>query len=1072
MMPAEAHSRRSVLVVGGGVAGMHASLILADAGVHVYLVDSSTTVGGLWDLLDKTFPTHSCGVCHMSPRNPAYCPVIEVEKHPRVTLMVNSRVEWVSGDLGDFRVRVSTRPEFVRRDLCDGCGECERTCPVEVRMPSYLGLSDRKAIYGPGGRAVPGGFAVDEAACTKCGGCARACPRGAINLLAEGSQTDLAVGAIIVCSGMAMCDPRVRPEYSYGSSKNVITGLEFERIASASGPTQGDLLRPKDGARPHRIAFIQCVGSRDRSRANPYCSSVCCMYAIKEAIIAKTLVPEASVKVFYMDVRALGKGYEEYYARAKSLGVEFENCRVSGVEERDGALEVCAESGGAVRCERFDLVVLSNGFTPPGDLSGLSAALGVERDEFGFVRLLSQGRSRVKTSRPGVYVCGGASGPQDIPTAIMWSGACALQALRAVGPESDWDERPAPQAAAGAQTNRPHERKDADSGSPAAFQEQASIPAPAPVAAPDEPRIGVFVCKCGASLGSVDPAGLVQAVSGEAMDDVVVVKELPPMCRREGLEALGREAASHNVNGVVAAACSPRRVQGVIEARLSEAGVARGMVEVANVREQCGWVHRHPGEAMRKACDLVAMAVAGVRLATPLTERTRPVPAGAVVIGGGPAGMQAAASLADLGHDVHLVEKEEVLGGRARVLARTLDGTDVREILEKLEERVRSDSRIIVHTSSRVASVCRKDGGFRLSIVRNRDGGCGGAEASPGVPLETVEGVSGSVEGGSVEIDCGAVVVATGGLEASSPAHLASPDGERVLTQTELEARLWPSCDVPGAVQSVVMIQCAGSRDEARPYCSQVCCSQAIKNAIRLKEERPDIEVYVLHHDVRVPGSSEVFYERAREMGVAFVRHPDDAPPKVVKDRHEPGGGRLAVEVRDEVLGETIVVPADLVVLSTGVVGAADRDLARALGVPVDEHGFFTEANVKVQPVDFCAPGVYVCGLARAPGFLADAIISAEAAAARAGVYLASKEARTVANVSRVRARRCSGCGVCVDVCTYGARSVDEEARLAVVDEFLCRGCGACQAACPSGAASHAGFETERVASALDAALG
>jgi heterodisulfide reductase subunit A len=1058
---------------------MHASLILAEAGVHVYLVDSSATVGGLWNLLDKTFPTHSCGICHMSTKNPAYCPVIEVARHPRVTLMVNSLVEEVLGDIGDFRVRVSTRPEFVKSALCDGCGECERACPVEVRLPRHLGLDDRKAIVRPGGRAVLGGYAVDEEACTRCGECARACPRGAINLAAEGTETTLAVGAIIVCSGAAMCDPSVRPEYMYGLSKNVMTGLEFERVSAAALLSNEGLLRPGDGARPDRIAFIQCVGSRDRSRASPYCSSVCCMYAVKEAIIAKTLVPEASVKVFYTDVRALGKGYEEYYVRAKALGVEFENCRVSSVEDNEGALEVRAESGGVVRRDSFDLVVLSNGFVPAGSLISIGAVLGLERDEFGFVRPLSQGRSRVTTSRPGVYVCGGAAGPQDIPTSVLWSGACALQALRAVGPEADWDEWPALRLDAGEQTDRPGGGRAADLGSEATVQNQVSTATQvAPASAAGETRVGVFVCECEASLGSVDPARLVHVLSGEPMPDVVVVKGIPPVCKREGVEALAREAASHRVNRVVVAACSPRRVQDLIGGRLSQAGVEHGMVEVANIREQCGWVHDHPGKAERKARDLVAMAVASVRMATVLVERARPVPAGAVVIGGGPAGMHAAACLADLGHHVHLVEKDEILGGRARALARTLDGTDVRELLEKLEERVRSDNRITVHTSSRVASVHRRDGGFSVSIVRNRDSGGAEPERLADDLRCTGEGSGfrggrgGCAEEGGAAIACGAVVVATGGREAPGPASLPPPDGARVLTQTELEARLWPSLDIPGAIRSVVMIQCAGSRDETRPYCSQVCCSQAIKNAIRLKEERPDVEVYVLHRDVRVPGAWEAFYERAREMGVVFVRHHDDAPPRVVNDGDEPGGSALAVEVLDDILGETIIIPADLVVLSTGAVGAADRDLAMALGVPVDGHGFLTEANVKVQPVDTCVPGVYVCGLARAPGFLSDALVSAEAAAARAGVCLASREERTVGNVSRVRARRCSGCGVCVAVCAHGARSLDEETRRAVVDEFLCRGCGACQAACPSGAASHAGFETERVMSALDAALG
>lgn len=1063
MVP-ETHGKRAVLVVGGGVAGMHAALILAEAGVQVYLVDSAPTVGGLFNLLDKTFPTHSCGICHMSPRNPAHCPVIEVGRHSGIHLMVNSTVTDVSGDVGEFFVRVAMRGEFVRKDLCDSCGECEKVCPVVVRVPAFSGLEDRKAIYRPGHRAVPGGFALDEAACTKCGECVGACPRGAIDLSAKGTTTELQVGAIIVSSGMDVRDPRVRPEYSYNPGKNVITGLELERIMSASGPTGGRLARPSDGKVPRRIAFIQCVGSRDRSCGNPYCSSVCCMYALKEAMSVKARVPDAKVKVFYMDIRAMGKGFEEYHRRAKSMGVEFGNCRVSGVEESNGVIQVSGEFGGVVAREEFDLVVLSTGFIPGADTRRLADMLGVEIGPFGFIQPLLQGRSRVKTSRPGIFVCGGAAEPQDIPTSVMWAGACALQALRAAGPEVDGDEWLASQEAVS---------KEAISAQPRQRGPDCSTE-PSCAAGAEDARIGIFVCKCDSPMPWLRLDRVVEAA--KALDGVALVREIPGLCRSLALESLRAEVAASDINRVVVAACSPRDILHLVERELSGSGTWRGLVEVANIREQCAWVHQDGEAATRKAQDLVAMAVEQVRLARPIREQARAIPSSAVVIGGGPAGMQAASSLADLGYEVHLVEKDSSLGGRARRIVSALDGADVQGVLRKLEERIRSDSRITIHTASRITGISREGGGFRVSIMRSRGAyhSSGGENCAANQAEAEAPGAPGALDrdraggGEHLVIDCGAIILATGGVEAPVPSSLRAPDPSRIMTQTELEARLSLARGFPYDVESVVMMQCAGSRDDKRPYCSKVCCAQAIKNALHIKAAHPNTEVYVLHRDIRVPGMSEVFYEKAREMGVVFIRHPEDVQPKVVQ---ADSAGRQAVEVYDENLGEVLRVPADLVVLSTGVEGAADPELARGLRVPFDSYGFFTEANTKVGPVDFLVPGVYVCGLARAPGFVQDALISAEAAAARAGAYLFAKEARTVANLSRVREKRCSGCGVCVDVCPYDARSIDEEARVARVDEFLCRGCGVCQVACPSGASEHIGFETKRILSGLDVAF-
>ena len=1015
-------SGSAVLVAGGGIAGMHASLILAEAGVRVFLVDSSPTCGGLFTLLDRTFPTASCGVCHMAVTEQAYCPMIEVSRHPLITLMTNSRVKSVQGEAGNFTVTVAQKGEYVLEALCDSCGMCEAICPVEVDVPAHTGMLPHKAIYRPGHRNLPGVFALDESACDRCGKCIEVCPRGAINLDARPCDVEVFVSAVIACPGLGHYDPLTRREYGYGFTDNVITGLELERLISPSGPTGGMLICGSRRRIPKRIAFVQCVGSRDRAGEAPYCSVVCCMYAIKDAMRLKELMPDAVVKIFFMDIRACGKGFEEYYERARGLGVEFVPCRVSSIEPGDEYVYIPVETDGAVSTEEFDLAVLATGFTPPDGIDELSQALRVEKGLFGYLGRDATGFSPVSTEREGIYVCGGGVEPQDIPTAIIWSGACALYALK---------DALESQPAQGFGSMRIAGDADADA-------ERET----------DGDRIGVFVCRCKSSLDGLDVDKIVNWAKEQ--DRVVTAMEIPDICMDAGIRALQTAVRQEPVDKVIIAGCSPRDVTRVLEERLQEVGIKRGLLEVANIREQCAWVHRDSGFATEKALGLVAMAIEQARYGNPLTKKVRPVLEGALVIGGGIAGMRAAKALADLGHRVHLVENAPILGGRARSVKRSLSGMDVQALVSTLSERIRQDPLIEAHVSSEISYISRADGGFRAKIQSQEAGS----------------------EGPAGEIQCGAVILATGGTQCEAPKTFMHRLMSPVVTQTEFEAELDQAGlileDLEGEIRSVVMIQCTGSRDTERPYCSRVCCLQALKNAIRMKTCRPETEVYVLHRDIRASGFNELFYEQARDMGVVFIRYAENNVPGVIADD---GGKSAVVEVYDEGLGELLHIPADRVVLSVGVQGSGDPELASGLGVDFDLHGFYTEADIKVRPTDFLTPGVYVCGTARAPTTVTEALLSAEAAAVRAAVRLRRGVEHSKENISDVRTRFCRGCGVCVETCPYDARSLDKDSRVAVVDEFRCQGCGACQVACPGGAAEHRGFEARRLLAALDVAV-
>jgi len=852
------------------------------------------------------------------------------------------------------------------------------------------------------------------AICCDCRLCSEVCGAKAIDYTQKEEFVNLSVGAIVLAPGYALFDARVKRELGLGRFRNVVSAAQFERMLSASGPFLGHVVRPSDHAPPRRIAFIQCVGSRDCER--DYCSSVCCMYATKEALIAKEHCGGAlETDIYFMDARAYGKGFETYYHRALAQGVRYIRSRPPVLEENPATGNVVVKylTEDDVKAEQeYDLVVLATGMLPPRDAPELAKIFGIALNEAGFCKTTAF--EPVASSRDGVFVCGPFSEPKDIPESVMQASGAASKVLAMLR-----DVRGTLVA-------------------PKSYPPERDVSG-------EEPRIGVFVCHCGTNIaGVVDVAGVAEYARG--LPNVIYAETNLYTCSTDTQERIKEKIHEHRLNRVVVASCSPRTHEPLFRDSCREAGLNPYLFEMANIRDQCSWVHMaEPEKATQKAKDLVRMALAKSRLLAPLHKGSAPVHKAALVIGGGLAGMTSALDLAEQGYSVFLVEKEAALGGNLRRLHNLGDGEDPQAALRRLEARVRAQARIRVFTEARVAAVEGSVGSFRSTIARD-----------------------GSVE----HVEHGVVIVATGATEHRPDEHLYGED-ERILTQLELEERLAVRKGA-GLPDTVVMIQCVGSRDERRPYCSRVCCAEAIKNALKIKELSPRTNVYVLYRDIRTYGFRERFYTRARQQGVAFLRHADDRKPVVSFGK----GGDLLVTVFDPQLGHDVTLTAGLVVLSVATVPHDEnKALAQLLKVPLNEDGFFLEAHMKLRPVDFATDGVFLAGLAHSAKSVDESIAQASAAAARAGALLSHDTLELEATISQVVEEKCDGCAYCVDPCPYQAITLIEYMRngavkkVIEVNESLCKGCGTCQATCPKQGVFIRGFTLDQIAAQVGAAL-
>ncbi|MBW2609874.1 MAG: FAD-dependent oxidoreductase [Deltaproteobacteria bacterium] len=916
-------------------------------------------------------------------------------------------------------------PFHTQTDVCMACGACVSVCPTghikleditrhipEPILSEYdMGLAGRKPIYVPYAQAIPNTPVIDRTKCVhfKTGGCkicTEFCGVDAIDHSQEDEIVELQVGAIILAPGFQPFDPTGFDSYNYASHPNVVTSMEFERILSASGPTLGHLVRMSDHKEPKKVAWLQCVGSRDVNQCDhSYCSSVCCMYAIKEAVIAKEHAGnDLDCAIFFMDMRTHGKDFERYYDDAREKhDVRFIRSRVHKInpDEKtdDLVIRYVAESGEPMD-ERFDMVVLSIGMETAPDVIELAEKLGIDLTEGQFCQT---GSFRpVATSQEGIYVCGAFQGPKDIPQSVIEASSAAAEAGALLSPARNTLTRT---------KEVPEER----------------------IVVGERPRIGVFVCHCGINIaGVVDVPGVRDYA--KSLPYVEYVTDNLYSCSQDTQETITQVIEENNLNRIVVAACTPKTHEPLFQETLVNAGLNRYLFEMTNIRNQDSWVHKDdPDMATGKAKDLVRMAVSKVALLEPLPEAELDVNENAFVIGGGISGMVSAWALSKQGYKVHLIEKEASLGGQALNLFKTWRGEDVQENLSGLIRSVEDDPNIDLHLSTQLTGVEGFVGNFKSTLKSGNE--------------EQV-------------VEHGIAVLATGAAEYSPDEYLYGDD-PRVVTHLELDRRFINDDPSLKDIRTAVFIQCVGSREPERPYCSRVCCTHTMESALNLKEINPDIKVYVLYRDIRTYGERESLYRKAREVGVIFIRYSLDEKPRVSK-----GEERLEIQVIDHALKRPLTFKADLLSLASAIVPYKDETLARFFKVPMNEDGFFVEAHAKLGPSEFATDGVFLCGTAHYPKPVDEAVAQAQAASSRAVTLLAQKKIAMSGTIAQVNPAYCSSCGVCIAICPFSAPSFLDEgpfAGKADVNPVLCKGCGLCVASCRSGALNLKGFGEEQI---------
>jgi heterodisulfide reductase subunit A len=829
-------------------------------------------------------------------------------------------------------------------------------------------------------------------------------------------KVEINVGAIILCPGLEPFDPKVGNEYGYGKMQNVVTSLDYERLMCATGPYEGEILRASDKRHPHNIAWIQCVGSRRVTPGeNSYCSAVCCTYTQKQVILTKEHDPGAECTIFHNDIRSYGKDFERFYQRTEGLpGIRFIRSYVSIVKEDPESKNVTirySTPDDGVKEEEFDMVVLSVGLNPPADAKGLARKFGIELTPHDFCRVNPV--NPMETTRPGMFVSGAFQRPTDIPESVFTASGASSQCGELL------DYRRGKLAK---ERVYPPERDVSE----------------------EEPRIGVFVCHCGANIGRI--VNVPETVEYcKTLSNVVYAQEQLFSCATNCAQEITDMTKEKGLNRVIVAACSPRTLEPLFRDTVREAGLNQYYYDMANIREHCSWVHsREKEEATQKAKDIIRMSVARACYLEPLQEIDLSVNKAALVLGGGIAGMTCALSIANQGHEVHLVEREKDLGGMARRIHTTLEGLDVQAYLRDLVHQVYQNPLIHVYTDAAITEAAGYIGNFVTRITSER---------------------------GVTEIKHGATVIAVG-ADVYKPTEYLYGEDDRVMTQLELEEQIHQGNEKVVNAQSLVMIQCVGCRNEDRNYCSRICCSESVKNALKLKEINPTMDIYILFRDMRTYGFSEDYYREAADKDVKFIRYEPQDEPEVEAGESDEGRPVLKVTAPDYILGMKVEIDADIVALAAAIIPpVGNKEISQLFKVPLGPDSFFQEAHVKLRPVDFAAAGIFLCGTAHYPKHMPEAINQAYGAAGRALTLLSHDVVTVSGSVCEVNESKCISCGACITACAYGAIAFREtpKGKKAAVNPVICKGDGLCNAKCPTGAIFLKHFTDEEIWAQIDA---
>ncbi len=814
-------------------------------------------------------------------------------------------------------------------------------------------------------------------------------------------------GAVVLCGGAAYFNPaESKNPFGYGVLPNVITSLEFERILSGTGPCQGKLVRPSDGKAIRKAAWIQCVGSRDLQTDADFCSDVCCMYAIKECLLAREKAEgEIETTIFYMDMRTFGKSFQRYRDQAENeQGVRFERGRIHSViqdkEDNEGNLILhYSDRGGALHDESYDMVILAVGQLPAAGMAELAEMLKIPLNPWGFAQ--SEPFSLTQTGREGILLGGSFSGLKDIGESVTQASAAALSASRVI------------HAAGGSQEIESDTSEYRD-------------------VSRDYPKILVLVCTCGNRLSASDPQEIVRELEKDPA--VFHVEFLGQTCTAEGWDRLAGLAEKYKPNRILIAACLSYIYARKLRELARQIGLNPALTEAVSYHQSAS-NPRGSGNLL----SLLRMGIARLRHADPSPVLSVPVCQEALVVGGGIAGMTAALAVADHGFQVYLIEQAEVLGGNLRWLQKTIEGYEIKTLLDDTRMKVEKHPRIQVHIRTRVIASYGQVGSFFTTV-------------------QDEEGLTHTLEHG-------VTVLATGGTEAAATSY-GYGTSSLVVTQKELEQKLAEKSLDPKKLAAVVMIQCVGSREEPRNYCSRVCCASALKHALYLKSQNPDMAIYVLYRDMMSYGFAETYFTQARKAGVIFIQYEVKEKPRVkISDQS------VYVTVFDPILGSELEIESDLLVLATGIVPALPEYIVTTFGASVDRDGFFQEAESKWRPVDSLKEGVFGCGIAHSPRSAAESVISAEAAAQRALRILSYKQLPGGKFTAKVRHSLCSLCERCIAACPYGARVIDTDSEKIQVNPVMCQGCGSCAAVCPNSASFLEGYSIRQMLEVVDAAF-